>query len=49
MAIEPIIYRVMMHAQRVMFLIGAGFALFLLIPLFIFIAPYHAIRERAEQ
>jgi hypothetical protein len=32
---------------RVMFMIGAGFALFLLIPLFIFIAPYHAIRERA--
>jgi len=32
-----------------MFLIGAGFALFLLIPLFIFIGPYHAIRERATQ
>jgi hypothetical protein len=30
-----------------MFMISAMFALFLLIPIFIFIAPYHAIRERA--
>jgi hypothetical protein len=37
------------HAVRVMFVLGAGFAIFLLIPLFIFIVPYHAIRERAAQ
>jgi hypothetical protein len=37
------------QAQRVLLLIGAGFALFLLVPIFIFVAPYHAIRERAAQ
>jgi hypothetical protein len=35
------------QALRLMFMISAGFALFFLIPLFIFITPYHAIRERA--
>ena len=37
------------QAQRVLLLIGVGIAIFLLIPLFIFITPYHAIRERAAQ
>jgi hypothetical protein len=32
---------------RVVFTISAMFALFFLIPLFIFIKPYHSIRERA--
>lgn len=32
---------------RVMFMIGAMFALFLLVPIFVFIVPYHAIHERA--
>lgn len=34
---------------RMVFLIGVGFAIFLLVPVFIFVSPYHAIRERTAQ